>query len=107
VRISGPPTDVNTVGYRDPRVVDGCNWNDLRKEKTTLEKRVILMPVSRQLRYFSEICNTLFAIRYSLFATSFEQCNRFIRELFKFDAGLWIRIDFNLDPVPALDFWGF
>jgi hypothetical protein len=40
-----------------------------------------------------------FAIRYSLFATSFE--------LFKFYAGFWIRIDFNLDPVPALDFWGF
>jgi hypothetical protein len=51
---------------------------------------------------------TLFAIRYSLFATSFEQCNRlYISELFKFYAGLWIRIDFNLDPVPALDFWGF
>jgi hypothetical protein len=55
------------------------------------------------LRYFSEI-----AICYSLFATSFEQCNRlYISELFKFYAGLWIRIDFNLDPVPALDFWGF
>jgi hypothetical protein len=50
----------------------------------------------------------LFAIRYSLFATSFEQCNRlYISELFKFYAGLWIRIDFNLNPVPALDFWGF
>jgi hypothetical protein len=52
-----------------------------------------------------------FAIRYSLFATSFEQCNRlymnFVSELFKFYAGLWIRIDFNLDPVSALDFWGF
>jgi hypothetical protein len=60
------------------------------------------------LRYFSEICNTLFSIHYSLFATSFEQCNRlYISELFKFYAGLWIRIDFNLDPVPALDFWGF
>jgi hypothetical protein len=59
------------------------------------------------LRYFSEICNKLFAIRYSLFATSFEQCNRhYISELFEFYAGLWIRIDFNLDPVPALDFWG-
>jgi hypothetical protein len=42
-------------------------------------------------RYFSEICNTLFAIRYSLFATSFEQCNRlYTSELFKFYAGLWI-----------------
>jgi hypothetical protein len=67
------------------------------------------------LRYFSEIFNrlfairyTLFAIRYSLFNTSFEQCNRlYISELFKFYAGLWICIDFNLDPVPALDFWGF
>jgi hypothetical protein len=60
------------------------------------------------LRYFSEICNTLFPIRYLLFATSFEQCNRlYISELFKFHAGLWIWIDFNLDPVPALDFWGF
>jgi hypothetical protein len=49
-----------------------------------------------------------FAIRYLLFATSFEQCNRlYISELFKFYAGLWIRIDFNLDPVSALDFWGF
>jgi lipopolysaccharide export LptBFGC system permease protein LptF len=60
------------------------------------------------LRYFSEICNTLFAICYSLFATSFEQCNRlYISELLTFYAGLWIRIDFNLDPVRALDFWGF
>jgi hypothetical protein len=43
-----------------------------------------------------------------LFATSFEQCNRlYISELFKFYAGLWIWIDFNLDLVPALDFWGF
>jgi hypothetical protein len=49
-----------------------------------------------------------FAICYSLFATSFEQFDRlYISELFKFYAGLWIRIDFNLDPVPALDFWGF
>jgi hypothetical protein len=48
------------------------------------------------------------AIRYSLFATSFEQCNRlYISELFKFYASLWVRIDFNLDPFPALDFWGF
>jgi hypothetical protein len=62
---------------------------------------------SLSLLYFSEICNTLLAIRYSLFATSFEQCNRlYISQLFKFYAGLWIRIDFNLDPVPALDFWG-
>jgi hypothetical protein len=30
--------DVNTVGYRDPRVVYDCNWNDLRKERTTLKK---------------------------------------------------------------------
>jgi hypothetical protein len=29
-----------------------------------------------------------------------------VSELFKFYAGLWIRIDFNLDLVPALDFWG-
>jgi hypothetical protein len=50
----------------------------------------------------------LYAIPYSLFATSFEQCNRlYISKLFKFYAGLWIRIDFNLDPVRALDFWGF
>jgi hypothetical protein len=40
--------DVNTVGYQDPCVVYDCTWNDLRKEKTTLENRVILMPVSRQ-----------------------------------------------------------
>jgi hypothetical protein len=53
---------------------------------------------------------SLYAIRYTLFAIrySFEQCNRlYISELFKFYAGLCIRIDFNLDPVPALDFWGF
>jgi hypothetical protein len=61
------------------------------------------------LRYFSEI-GKIFAIpvRYSLFATSFEECNRlYISELFKLYAGLWIRIYFNLDPVHALDFWGF
>jgi hypothetical protein len=69
--------------------------------------------VAIRYRYFATfqkfaIRYSLYAIRYSLLATSFEQCNRlYISEHFKFYAGLWIRIDFNLDPVPALDFWGF
>jgi hypothetical protein len=45
--------------------------------------------------------------KFALFATSFERNRLYISELFKFYAGLWIRIYFNLDPVPALDFWGF
>jgi hypothetical protein len=60
------------------------------------------------IRYRYSAAFQKFAIHSSLFATSFEQCNRlYISELFKFYSGLWIRIDFNLDPVPALDFWGF
>jgi hypothetical protein len=57
------------------------------------------------IRYCYSATFQKFAIRYMLFATSFDQCNRlYISELFKFYAGLWIRIDFNLDTVPALDF---
>jgi hypothetical protein len=57
------------------------------------------------IRYRYSATFQTFAIRYSLLPLN--NVIGFICELLKFYAGLWIRINFNLDPVPALGFWGF